>query len=104
MLDQADWEARIKHLDPQADSIHAIFPNQPPEQRISLFAKVLANRFASRYPTTAFVGGLTKAKASSFTARSTLITVLSANPKLSLKRTNIDTYVLNNKLVWTLPR
>ncbi|HEX7438728.1 MAG TPA: neuraminidase-like domain-containing protein, partial [Caldimonas sp.] len=101
LLDQSDWEARIAAVDPQATTIPPVLPNDTPAQRIARFAKALAERFASRYPTIAFVGGLTKATASSFAAKADLISVLTANPSLNLTRTNIDQYVVKNKL--TLP-
>src|SRR5262249_48500492 len=83
---------------PQAAAIPAVLPDESADQRIARVAKVLAHRLASRYPTMAFAGGLTKSQTSSFRAKDELISVLSANPKLSLTRTNIDQYVVKNKI------
>lgn len=98
LLDVADWEARIKAVDPQATSVPPVLPDETPAQRMTRFAQSLARRFASRYPTTAFVGGLTKAQNSSFGAKDELIIVLSANPKLSFTRNNIDQYLVKNQV------
>jgi hypothetical protein len=98
ILDQNDWIARITSIDPQARSIPQVLPNETPAQRIARFAKVLAGRFAGRYPTAAFVGGLIKAQTSSFTTKAELVSVLSANPSLNLARTNIDQYLAKNKV------
>ena len=99
MLDQNDWIARISAIDPQAASIPQVLPNDTPATRIARFAKALAERFAGRYPTQAFVGGLTKATSTSFQQTKTeLISVLTANPTLNLKIGNIDQYVATNKV------
>jgi hypothetical protein len=104
LLDENDWVARITALDPQATSIPSVLPNDTPATRIARFAKALAERFTGRYPSTAFVGGLTKAQTTSFQATKTeLVSVLSANPSLNLKRTNIDQYLATNKLTITAP-
>ena len=75
-----------------------MLPGETADQRIARFAKALAQRFASRYPSTAFAGGLIKAQNSSFTTKDELVSTLLANPSLSLARTNVDQYVLKNKL------
>ena len=98
LLDQNDWVARITSVDPGAASIPPVLPDETPEQRIARFAKTLVKRFASRYPTTAFVGGLTKAQTTSFTTKTELVSLLSANPKLNLLKHNVDQYVATNKL------
>lgn len=98
LLDEADWSARIQQLDPEASTIPPVLPDDTPAQRIARFAKALAERFASRYLTTTFLGGLTKATTSSFAAREELVSVLSANPKINLRRTNIDQYVAKNNV------
>ncbi|HEY6923167.1 MAG TPA: hypothetical protein VI653_06860, partial [Steroidobacteraceae bacterium] len=103
LLDEADWVASIQRLDPQATSIPPVLPNDTPAQRIARFAKALAERFASRYLTTAFLGGLTKATTSAFAAKDELVSVLTANPNLNLRRTNIDQYVVKNKVRISAP-
>ncbi|MEO6973162.1 MAG: neuraminidase-like domain-containing protein [Rhodoferax sp.] len=103
LLDQADWTSRIENIDPPATSIPPVLPDDTPALRIARLAKALAERFASRYPTTAFVGSLTKAQTSSFTAKAELISVLSANPKLDLRRTSIDQYIVKNQLRVSAP-
>jgi hypothetical protein len=97
-LDQSDWVARLTALDPQATTIPAVLPNETPQQRIARFAKTLAKVFAGRYPTTAFLGGLAKAKTSSFKMKEDLTAFLGANPKFSFTRTNIDQYVGANQV------
>lgn len=103
LLDEADWVARIKEVDPQATSIPKVLPDDTIDQRISRFAKALAQRFAGRYPTTALRGGLAKAKSSSFKTRNELMTVLAAHPTLDLRSGNIDHYVSKNKVAITAP-
>ncbi|HEY6460394.1 MAG TPA: hypothetical protein VIY73_09590, partial [Polyangiaceae bacterium] len=104
LLDQSDWIARITALDAQATSIPSVLPNDTPETRIARFAKSLVERFAGRFPTAAFVGGLTKSPSSSFaTTKAELIAVLAANPSLSIKRTNVDDYVATNKVAISAP-
>lgn len=99
LLDESDWVARITSVDPKAASIPQVLPEDTAEQRIARFAQSLASRFASRYPTTAFVGGLTKAKSTSFAGtRQELVTFLSAQPTLNLKHTNIDRFLGSNKV------
>ena len=98
LLDSADWVARITALDPQADSIPKVLPDDTPAQRIARFAASLAQRFGRRFPTTAFAGGLAKAESSSFHARDELVAVLKAQPKLDLTRSNIDQFVRTNQL------
>jgi hypothetical protein len=103
LLDQSDWEARIREVDPEATSIPQVLPNDTPADRIARFALQLANRFAGRFPTTAFVGGLTKAPTTSFTTKPELISFLSANPKLNFRATNIDHFIATNKLTISPP-
>lgn len=103
LLDENDWIARITALDPQAASIPSVLPNDTPATRIARFAKALTERFAGRYPSTAFVGGLTKAQSSSFQTKAELISVLTANPSLNLKKTNIDQYVATKKVTISAP-
>jgi hypothetical protein len=103
LLDEGDWVARLTALDPQAASIPQVLPNDTPAQRIARFAKALAERFAGRYPSTAFVGGLAKAETSSFTTKTELVSVLGANPTLNLKRTNIDQFVVSKKVALSAP-
>lgn len=99
LLDESDWAARITSLDPTAASIPQVLPEDTAEQRIARFAKSLASRFASRFPTTAFAGGLTRAASTSFAdTRQELVTFLSAQPTLSLKHTNIDRFLASNKV------
>lgn len=98
LLDEADWVARIERLDPQASTIPQVLPDDTPAQRIARFAKALAERFQSRYLTTTFLGSLSKAAGSAFAAREELVSVLAANPRLNLRRTNIDRYVARNNL------
>lgn len=98
LLDQADWEARIAQIDPQATSIPMVLADDTPPERTARFAKALTERFAKRFPTTAFTGSLIKAQQSSFAARDELISVLSAHATLDLKRTNVDQFVAKNKV------
>lgn len=98
LLDEADWVAKIKELDPQATTIPPVLVDDTPAQRIARFAKALAERFASRYLTTAFLGGLTRTTASSFAAKDELVSVLTANPKFNLRRTHVDKYIAKNKV------
>lgn len=98
LLDQKDWEARIKELDPDAATIPQVLPNDTAADRIARFAKSLAQRFAGRFPTTAFVGGLTKARTSSFRTKNDLAKFLTANPKLNIRRANIDRFLTTNQL------
>ncbi|HXT80553.1 MAG TPA: neuraminidase-like domain-containing protein [Acetobacteraceae bacterium] len=98
LLDQADWEARIKALDPNAATIPQVLPNDTAADRIARFAKSLAYRFARRFPTTAFAGGLSKAATSSFKTKNDLVTFLTANPKLNIRRGNIDRFIATNNL------
>jgi hypothetical protein len=98
LLDQGDWVARITALDPEASTIPPVLKDDTPAQRIARFAKSLAERFAGRYPSTAFVGGLAKARTTAFATKPELVAVLGANPSLDLKRTNIDQYVASKKL------
>jgi hypothetical protein len=103
LLDQSDWEARIKAVDPQATSIRSLLKNDSPALRITMTAVALVRRFASRYPTTAFAGGLTKATASSFATKTELASVLTANPSLDIKRTNLDQFIMTKKLTVSAP-
>jgi hypothetical protein len=103
LLDESDWVARITAIDPEAASIPQVLPGDTAAQRIARFAKSLAGRFAGRYPTTAFAGGLSKATASSFVMKTELAAVLTTNPTLSLHLTNIDHFLATNKVSITAP-
>ena len=98
LLDQSDWIARITALDPQATSIPPVLPNETPEQRIARLAKPLTNDFSVTYPTTAFLGALSKATESSFKARPALIQFLNGNPRFTFTQTNIDQHLATNKI------
>jgi hypothetical protein len=99
LLDVSDWEARITSVDPDASSIPPVLPNETPAQRITRFATALAQRFASRYPTTAFAGALSKATTSSFAKnKQEIVSFLTSNPKFTIKRTNLDQFISTNKL------
>jgi Tc toxin complex TcA C-terminal TcB-binding domain/Neuraminidase-like domain/Putative peptidoglycan binding domain/Salmonella virulence plasmid 28.1kDa A protein len=98
LLDETDWVARIAAIDPEGNSIRQVLPGDTAQQRIERFAKELAARFSSRYPTTAFAGGLSKAKSSSFQSKDELVSFLMANPTLSFHKTNIDHFLATNKL------
>jgi hypothetical protein len=103
LLDEADWEARIRALDPGATTIPQVLPNDTPADRIARFAKALAQRFAGRYPTTAFVGGMTKATTSSFRQKSELVSFLGANATFSFRKSNIDQFIASKKLQISAP-
>lgn len=104
LLDQNDWVTRITAVDPGATSIPQMLPNGTPQLRIATFAKALAARFAARYPTTAFAGGLQKAQSSSFgNTKQELVTFFTAQPEFSLKETNIDHYLKTNSLTVSAP-
>jgi hypothetical protein len=98
LLDQSDWEARLHAVDPDATGIPQVLPGNTPADRIARFAKSLVQRIARRYPTTAFAGGLTKSAKSSFASKAELTEFLTQNPTLSFRRSNIDQFVLTNKL------
>ena len=98
LLDAADWQARIDAVDPDATSIPTVLPDETRAQRSARFAQSLAQRFATRFPTTAFAGGLSKAAYSSFAAQVELVAVLSAHPTLNLARSNIDQFVVKNQI------
>jgi Tc toxin complex TcA C-terminal TcB-binding domain/Neuraminidase-like domain/Ubiquitin-activating enzyme E1 FCCH domain/Salmonella virulence plasmid 28.1kDa A protein len=99
LLDQSDWVARITSVDPDATSIPQVLPDDTPAQRIARFAKALASRFAGRYPTTAFAGGLSKSTTGAFAATKVeLISFFTANPTLSIKSSSIDQFMATNKL------
>ncbi len=96
LLSQSDWVARITKLDPKAASIPPMLATDTPTQRITQLASTLSTRFAQRYPTTAFAGGLANAKRSSFKSHVELGKFLAANPAFDLKQTNIDQFMLAN--------
>ena len=98
LMDQGEWISRITGLDPQGASIAPVLTDESAEQRIARIAKALTERVASRYPTMAFAGGLAKSNSSSFSAKSELIAVITADPTLNLRRTNIDAFVARQKL------
>jgi hypothetical protein len=97
LLDQSDWEARIRSLDSDATSIPQTLPGDTPADRIAHFAKALAPQFAAQFATTSFLGGLSKAKTSSFASKTELVTFLTANPSFDIGLSNIDQYVAANK-------
>ena len=103
LLDQADWEARIAQVDPNATSIPQVLPNDTAADRIARFANSLAGRFAARYPTAAFRGALVKATDSPFREKAALVTFLAANTSFDLHTTSIDHYLVNNKLTLAAP-
>lgn len=104
LLDESDWAARITAVDPRAASIPQVLPDDTPQQRIARFAKALAGRFAGRYPTTAFAGGLSKAQSSAFAqTKEELVSFLTTNPTLSLKHTSIDHFIATNKATISAP-
>ena len=103
LLDEADWVAKLTQLDPQATSIAPVLVNDTPAQRIARYAKALSERFASRYLTTAFLGGLSKAATSSFAAKEELVAMLTAHPRFNLRRTQIDPYLAKNQLRMSAP-
>ncbi|PTB18124.1 hypothetical protein C9I57_25210 [Trinickia symbiotica] len=100
LLDENDWIARITELDPDATSISQVLPADTAQQRIARFAKALTARFARRYPSVAFAGGLTKSAASSFKAKPELIEFLTAtaNSTFNIRHSNIDRYIATNKV------
>ena len=76
-----------------------MLPDETPQERIARFAKALTERFTSRYPTTAFAGGLSKAGDSSFAAtKDELVRVPGrATRPFAFKRTNIDQFIAANR-------
>jgi Tc toxin complex TcA C-terminal TcB-binding domain/Neuraminidase-like domain/Putative peptidoglycan binding domain/Salmonella virulence plasmid 28.1kDa A protein len=103
LFDQNGWITYITGVDPLATSIPKVLPDDPPQQRIARFAKTLAARFAGRYPTTAFAGGLSKAQTSAFKTKDEIVAFITANPKLSFQRTNIDKFIADNKATISAP-
>ena len=101
LLDQADWEAGIAQIDPNAASIPQVLPNDTAADRIARFANSLAGRFAARYPTTAFRGALIKATDSPFREKAALVSFLAANTSFDLHTTSVDHYLISNKLTLT---
>ncbi len=102
LLDESDWVARITAVDPDAASIPTALPGETPQERITRFAKTLTGRFSSRYPTTAFAGGLAKATDSSFAAtKEHLVSFLASNPDFAFSRTNIDQFITAHSI--TIP-
>src|SRR5262249_20620625 len=53
-LDENDWQALIKRVDPEGTSVPAVIQNDTLDQRIARLAQALTQRFASRFPTSAF--------------------------------------------------
>ena len=99
LLDESDWIARITAIDPEAASIPPVFPDDPASQRVVRFAKALTERFAAKYPTTAFAGRLSKAQTSSFAnTKDELVNFLTANPKFDFKTTYLDHFIATNKV------
>ncbi len=98
LMDEPAWAQLIAAVDPGAESVPLVLPNDTPQQRIDRLAKALAQRFASRFPTTAVLGGLGRATNSSFSAKDELVQVLTQNPTLNLARTSIDKFVAKASL------
>ena len=103
LLDQSDWEVRIGQVDPNATSIPQVLPNDTPADRIARFAKALAQRFAGRFATTAFLGGLSKSTTSSFATKHEMVSFLTDNPIFDFRTTNIDHFIAKNKLTISVP-
>ncbi len=97
-MDQSDWVARITEIDPQANSIPAVVPNETPQQRIQRYASRISANFANRYPTAAFAGGLAKAQNSLFQEKEALLGFFNAQPKFSLGASNIDQFIAKNQV------
>jgi hypothetical protein len=92
-LNLADWKALLKQVDPTGQSIPPVVANQTLDQRVTYLAKTLVNRFASRFPTVAFAGGLAKATTSAFKTKAEIVTFLGANPGLDIARMHIDAFI-----------
>ena len=104
LFGESDWVTRITAVDPGATSIPPMVPKETPQQRIAIFAKALASRFASRYPTTAFAGGLSRAQTSSFEkTKEELVTFLTANRTWDIKGSNIDQFIVTNSVTISAP-
>ena len=103
-LNQSDWEALIKQVDPTGQSVPSVLPTDTLDQRVARLAQALSNRFASRYKTVALAGGFAKASASAFKTRTELVTFLEANPSLDITRMNIDVFIANPNNKVTPPR
>jgi hypothetical protein len=74
-------------------------------EKINLYATILEKKFAVAYPTTAFSARLAsdpKAPAL-LTQRQALTTFLDAQPKFRLGHTNVDQYLMTNKISNTSP-
>ena len=97
LLDQSDWEARIRSLEPEATTIPPERPGDTPADRIAHFAQALAPQLAARFGSSSFLGGLSKAKASSFGTSPELVTFLTANPSFDIGLTSVDQFVAANK-------
>ena len=98
LLDESDWVTRITAVDPGATSLPTVLPGDSPQERITRFAKALTERFTSRYPTTAFAGGLSKAASSSFATKDELVSFLGSNPSFTFRQTNIDQFISANNI------
>ena len=98
LMDEADWTARAREFDPEAQSIAQYIPGQNAEQRHLRYGKAVAGRLAKRYPTSAFAGALARAPTSSFAAKDEMVALIKANPGFNLARTRIDQFVANGKL------
>lgn len=98
-LDEAGWVARIREVDAEAETIPQVLPDDQPGDRITRFAKALRQRFAGRFPTTAFLGGLDRAgTAAPFAEREKVAGFLDANPRFNFRRSNIDHFIAQNKV------
>src|ERR1039458_4717139 len=99
LLDESDWMARIAAVDPQAASITQVLADDTVLTKTTRIAKALSERFAARYPTTAFASRLSKAQTSSFAeTKDELAAFLIANPAFTFQHTNVDHFVASNKV------
>jgi hypothetical protein len=99
LLDASDWAARISAVDPQGTGLPQGSPADTAQPPITTYAQALAARFANRYPTTAFVGGLTNAKQTSFAiTRQELVGFFSAHPSFDLGSTSLDSFLVTNQV------
>jgi hypothetical protein len=81
-----------------------MFPQNTPQQKISLFAKILTERFAEKSPALAFAGRLSSASTSSFLeAKEELVPFLTENPDFSFKQTNVDHFIKTKKIALSAP-
>jgi hypothetical protein len=98
LLSQKDWEARIREVNADAVTTPRGSRNDMAADHIVRLAASLTQRLAERYPTPAFVGGLSRTPESSFATRDELVSCLAANPGFDLRLGNIDQFVAGNTL------